>query len=285
MARRIPHNACRQSAIQANSRSAFTLIELLIVIGIIAVLVALAVVVGAKVVEGGRSRATTDVIRVLDGTLGAWQLNARTPLPSVLEVKEDATRSRYFPIIDARRPGGNNEFAADVEPSVLYYSALVMQDESVVPEFEQLDSAFVSSASAPQEDPRNGQREPWAIRAVDVRDAWGRPIRFVHPEFHGGYGEYWDADGERMATRDPMRVMVKNPQGREIEVEYRRSYRPFEADATGRKATWVGDADEGMAVGGRGYFYSAGDDGDPGTRANNVYSIEPRFPVETRDFD
>lgn len=285
MARRIPHNTSGSLGIPVGVRSAFTLIELLIVIGIIAVLVALAVVVGAKVVEGGRARATTDVIRVLDGTLGAWQLNARTPLPSVLEVKEDATRSRYFPIIDARRPSGNSDFAAEAEPSALYYSALVMQDQSVAPEFEQLDSAFVSSASAPQEDSRNGQREAWAIPAVNVRDAWGRPMRFVHPAFHGGYGEYWDADGERMATRDPMRVMVKNPQGREIEVEYRRSYRPFEADATNRKATWIGDADEGMAVGGRGYFYSAGEDGDPGTRANNVYSIEPRFPVETRDFD
>ena len=285
MARRIPDNAVRPTGAPVGARSAFTLIELLIVIGIIAVLVALAVVVGAKVVEGGRSRATTDVIRVLDGTLGSWQLNSRTPLPSVLEVKEDATRSRYLPIIDARRPSGNSDFAADAEPSALYYSALVMQDASVAPEFEQLDSAFVDSASVPQEDPRNGQREQWAIAAVDLRDAWGRPMRFVHPAFHGGYGEYWDADDERMTNRDPMRVRVKNPQGREIEVEYRRSYRPFEADASNRKATWMGDADEGMAVGGHGYFYSAGEDGDPGTRANNVYSTEPRFPVETRDFD
>lgn len=285
MARRIPHNTSRPLGPAAGARGAFTLIELLIVIGIIAVLVALAVVVGAKVVEGGRARATTDVIRVLDGTLASWHLNARTPLPSVLEVKEDATRSRYFPIIDARRPSGNSDFAAEAEPSALYYSALVMQDQSVAPEFEQLDSAFVSSASAPQENSQNGRRESWAIPAADLRDAWGRPMRFVHPAFHGGYGEYWDADSERMATRDPMRVMIKNPQGREIEVEYRRSYRPFEADASGRKATWVGDADEGMAVGGRGYFYSAGEDGDPGTRADNVYSTEPRFPVETRDFD
>ncbi|MFG0243208.1 MAG: type II secretion system protein [Phycisphaerales bacterium JB054] len=285
MARRIPHNTSRPFGPAAGARGAFTLIELLIVIGIIAVLVALAVVVGAKVVEGGRARATTDVIRVLDGTLASWQFNARTPLPSVLEVKEDATRSRYFPIIDARRPSGNSDFAAEAEPSALYYSALVMQDQSVAPEFEQLDSAFVSSASAPQENSQNGRRESWAIPAADLRDAWGRPMRFVHPAFHGGHGEYWDGENERMANRDPMRVMVKNPQGREIEVEYRRSYRPFEADAAGRKATWVGDADEGMAVGGRGYFYSAGEDGDPGTRADNVYSTEPRFPVETRDFD
>ncbi|MFG0260509.1 MAG: type II secretion system protein [Phycisphaerales bacterium JB041] len=285
MARRTPLNDALPHAASAGARGAFTLIELLIVIGIIAVLVALAVVVGSKVVEGGRSRATTDVIRVLDGTLGAWQLNARTPLPSVLEVKEDATRSRYLPIIDARRPSGNEDLTADAEPSALYYSALVMQDQSVAPEFEQLDSAFVSAASAPREDSRTGRREQWAIPAVDVRDAWGRPMRFVHPEFHGGYGQYWDGDGERMETRDAMMVTVKNPQGREIEVEYRRSYRPFEADAPGRKATWIGDADEGMAVGGRGYFYSAGEDGDPGTRINNVYSTEPRFPVETRDFD
>ena len=122
--------------------------------------------------------------------------------------------------------------------------------------------------------------------AVNIRDAWGRPMRFVHPAFHGGYGDFWDPVAERLdGSRGILKVLLPTNSGRPFPMEYKRSYRPFAADAPGRKATWIGDADEGMAVGGRGYFYSAGEDGDPGTRANNVYSTVPRFPVETRDFD
>ncbi len=272
-------------AIQSRaSRCAFTLIELLVVIGIIAVLVALAVVVGAKVVEGGRARATTDVIRVLDTTLGAWQLNANVPLPEFLEVKE-LGKSHFFEVIDAREQR-NKDYTDAANPSTRYYSALVMQDESIAAEFRQLDSTFVSSAFVAKRGAyEKDERESWALPAVNVRDAWGRPIRFVHPAFHGGHGEYWDPNLSDLVPRDILRVMRPTNSGRLFPIPYRRSYRPFEADASNRKATWIGDADEGMAVGGRAYFYSAGADGDPGTRANNVYSTEPRFPVETRDFD
>ncbi|MDQ7014249.1 MAG: prepilin-type N-terminal cleavage/methylation domain-containing protein [Planctomycetota bacterium] len=276
-----------RSTIQSRaSRCAFTLIELLVVIGIIAVLVALAVVVGAKVVEGGKARATTDVIRVLDTTLGAWQLNANVPLPEFLEVKDNTGKSHFFEVIDAREQR-IKDYTDAPNPSARYYSALVMQDESIAAEFRQLDSTFVSSAFVAKPGAyETDERESWALPAVNVRDAWGRPIRFVHPAFHGGHGEYWDPNLSDLVPRDTLRVMrpTDNPD-RPLPIEYRRSYRPFKADDTSRKATWIGDADEGMAVGGRAYFYSAGEDGDPGTRANNVYSTEPRFPVETRDFD
>lgn len=278
-------NIARAARCSRASRGAFTLIELLVVIGIIAVLVALAVVVGTKVVEGGRARATSDVIRVLDNTLGRWQLNAKQPLPEFLEVKESERRSRFFPIIDARL-ASESDFAEAAVPSARYFSALVMQDESIKAEFQQLDSTFVSTSSMPGED-NNGQRESWALPAVDIRDAWGNPMRFVHPAFHGGHGAFWDPESGRLeGNREELTVRLPTSKGNNtIQVEYRRSYRPFEADDPSRKSTWVGDSDEGMGVGGRGYFYSAGEDGDPGTRANNVYSNEPRFPVETRDFD
>lgn len=275
----------RSPGVVRSVRGGFTLIELLIVIGIIALLVAMAVVVGAKVIEGGRSRATTDVIRTLDTTLGAWQLNARVPLPEFLEVRETATKSQFFPIIDARL-AANTDFTKDAVPSALYYSALVMQDQSVATEFRQLDSTFVEFASVPVED-SSGRRETWALQAVDIRDAWGQPMRFVHPAFHGGHGAYWDEDDERLISqRETMIVRLPTSKGgATIPVEYRRSYRPFDPDSSQRKSTWKGDADEGMGVGGRGYFYSAGEDGDPGTRDDNVYSTEPRFPAETRGFD
>lgn len=260
-------------------RGAFTLVELLVVIGIIAILIALAVVVGSKVVEGGKSRATADLIRVLDTTYGSWQLNANRPLPQFLEVEESASRARYFPLIDARLEGAAPD--APANPSALYYSAIVLQDPSVAPEFEQLDSTFVNPSSAPRPD-EDGVRERWALQALDLRDAWGRPMRFVHPVFHGGHGQYWDSEEGRLEQRDVLEVSVPvNKTGQVIRVNYRRSWRPFSPLDTQKKPTWVGDGDEGMCVGGRPYFYSAGEDGDPGTRGDNVYSTQPRFPVET----
>ncbi|MBY0311219.1 MAG: hypothetical protein K2W85_04055 [Phycisphaerales bacterium] len=43
----------------------------------------------------------------------------------------------------------------------------------------------------------------------------------------------------------------------------------------------VGDSDEGLLDGGRGYFYSVGPDFDPGSRADNVYIDPVKYPAET----
>jgi prepilin-type N-terminal cleavage/methylation domain-containing protein len=262
------------------AREAFTLVELLVVIGIIAILVALAVVVGSKVVEGGKARSTADVIRVMDTSLGAWQFNARTNLPEFLEAPNRSGGATFYPIIDARQ-AGNEDWTAPARPSTTYYTALVLQDPSIGTEFQQLDSTFVSpSLEELSDDPLR------KLRALEIRDAWGRPMRFVHPAFHGGHGPYWDAEAKRVESgRDVLRVEVPTGKGRPIAVDFRRSYRPFDPNNANRKDGWVGDADEGMAVGGRAYFYSAGQDGDPGTRADNVYSTQPQFPVETRGFN
>lgn len=283
--------ACAGARPASRPPRAFTLVELLIVIGIIAILVSMAVVVGTKVVEGGKARATQDVIRVLDTSLGAWHLNADKPVPEVLEIPQSATKSLFYPIIDARladsgEPYDQSYWVSAASSSGNLYTALVMQDASIAAEFQQLDSTFIKPHPVPQ-DPDDGAAESWSLAALDIQDAWGHSLRFVHPAFHGGHGEYWDADRERLDTqREPLKIKLPTSHGgNTIPVEFRRSYRPFEGDDPNRKTTWIGDADEGMTIGGTPYFYSPGDDGDPGTRANNVYSTRPRFPVETRDFE
>lgn len=262
----------------------FTLIELLIVIGIIALLVALAVVVGAKVTEAGRARATANITRVLDESRGAWERNADSPLPEVLEVEVNASRSQFFPLIDGRLATADAE--GDAWPSLRYYTALVLQDQSVSAIFEQLDSKFVEPGRAPTED-FDGDSQTWALPALEIRDAWDRPLRFVHPAFHGGHGDFWDADAGRINTqRETLRYLIPTGRGNgTIEMEFRRSYRPFNDEDANRRPSWVGDADEGMCVGATPYFYSAGSDGDPGTREDNVYAVRPKFPVETKGFD
>lgn len=264
---------------RAGGARAFSLVEMLVVIGIIGILVSLAVVTGSKVIAGGKARATADVIRVLDESRSAWQLNWDKAIPEFLEIENAGGQPQYFPLLDARPDGAKPDSQA--LPSLTYYTALVMQDPMIAPIFEQLDSRFVRPSAAPIPDD-DGDTVDWAVRALEISDAWGRPIRFVHPAFHGGYGEYWDAESESIASRDLLTVSLP---GMQSLPPFRRSYRPFEEDATGRKASWVGDADEGMCTGNTPYFYSPGDDGDPGTRHDNVYSTEPRFPVETRDFE
>ena len=266
---------------------AFTLIELLIVIGIIAVLISMALVVGSKVIEGGKGRATQNVIRVLDESRGAWMLNADVPLPAMLEVPQTTgnnARVRMYPIIDARQDRVKDFEAPVALPSIRLYTALVQQDESIRASLEQLDSAFVKPKAVPMKP--DGSAESWSISGLDILDAWGRPLRFVHPAYHGGHGDYWNPDANRLETDRPV-LEIDVPTGRgdsTFTLKFRRSYRPF-ADDDKREGNWIGDADEGMCIGGSAYFYSAGEDGDPGTRRNNVYSTVPRFPIETRDFE
>lgn len=267
---------------------------MLVVVGIIAVLVSLAVVVGTKVIEGGRANATADLLRVLDQSRAAWQLNADQPIPAFLEVTEDGGLApKWYPMIDARLKGDTDYTS---QPRVLpgsnqpntinCYTALVLKDASIAPMFEQIDARFVKPSTVPLPD-ISGKRESWAAEALDINDAWGRPVRFVHPTFHGGYGDFWDPKAKKMQTREFYEVQVPTSKGLPVRIEYRRSWRPWDVTKEQGKVrdTWMGDADEGMCVGNTPYFYSAGGDGDPGTRGDNVYSTQPRYPVETKAFE
>ncbi len=268
-----------------HTRNGFTLIEMLVVLGIIAVLVSLAMVVGSKVTQAGRERTTSNVIRVLDESRSSWELNADQSLPDRLVLTDTKDQRWEFPLIDARLKIDIDAKAFDTSPwpSVVYYTALVMQDASIKPIFQELDPIFAKPTTAPLPDDK-GDSQKWYKRGLDIRDAWGRSMRLVHPAFHGGYGDYWDPTSKSMQKRDVLEMDIR--QGKFIQrgVKFSRSWRPFDAGAADRRATWVGDADEGMCVGNTPYFYSAGAEGDPGNRTSNVYSTRPRFPVETADF-
>lgn len=268
----------RRPAQRRRSAHAFTLIEILVVIVIIGILVTISLVVGKQVRTGGQSRSTEDTIRILDQSLVEYE-KATRELPASKFVYRNILNSPKpyeYPLVDGRRDLPLDNFDKDAFPAIptgARYTAMCAS----VPEADSLlkgiNSKLVRFAVI---DPALKVSPP----AVEVLDSFGRPIRFVHPAFDGGYGDAFDP--APIATRD-MKITVVTDAGSNVDplgTTYRRSAHPANPAKT-YTGTPVGDADEGICPSRRPYFYSAGPDGDPGTRSNNVYTTRPTYPTET----
>ncbi len=245
---------------------AFTLIELLIVIGVLVILIALTITIGTKITASGRARAAADTIRVLDGSVSEWSAQTGDPAPSkVLAPEAGGGDPIEQPIIDGRPEGADPDEPA--LPSVEMYTAAILQEGGLESVFSGVTSSWIAAATVPT-DASNG-----ALPAYRLVDPWGNPLRYVHPVYDAGWGPYWD--GNSLTSRPTLSPLDAT------EDAYQRSWRPFDPNDTQRTSAWVGDADEGVCVGNSPYFYSAGPDGDPGTIEDNVYSSVPDFPVDT----
>lgn len=263
----------------------FTLIELLIVTIIILVLAAIGLSVGSSVSRSGKAQATKQVLAVLDQSLSEYIQAKGTPPPAY---HTDAA-GRVFPLIDAVVV--QEEYAQD---SVAAYVMALSEVPSAAAIIERLDSEFIRAYAGPRPgniDVKNmlfwpvggGQVVfgplPAATTDTPIRtilDGYGNPIRFVHPEFHGGYGYLVASQRRTDATAlsfgpPPSQTAAFSP------TFFRRSARPT--------PNLPADADEGLCTAGRPYFYSAGPDGDPGTRDDNIYHSKPTFPPESVGLD
>jgi len=247
---------------------AFTLVEILVVVAIIGILAAIALVVGSRVTKGGERSLTENTLRVLDATLTAYQ-SERGKFPTYYVDGQN----EIFPIVDGVLQGA--PAGAKPEPTIAYYLLIAGDVPSVKETLKGLDSRLiarskpVSRSLTPTRAVRDRQGND--VEGLIVNDAWGNPIRVVVPRYHGGHGVFVGAG----PARPNLSVNITLPDSPPVSDEYTRSYR-LAVDGTGT-------ADEGLCPGGRPYFYSAGPDGDPGTREDNVYSIQPQFPLETRD--
>lgn len=232
----------------------FTLVELLVVIAIIGILVTLGLAVASRVASGGKQRATENLLKTLDQALSEY-INAKEGKAPAYFKDE---RGVEFPMIDARAQSGTA-----VEPSLALFLAEATRVASVQAIITGLDPQFVESVDLVTANGLTPSLIRNALRTVTVKDAWGRPIRFVHPAFHGGYGP-----SSRAAGRAPRTFQVAG-----VDTVFVRVAEPAGGAA--------GDADEGLCVNNRPYFYSAGADGNPGTRDDNVYTTRPTFPAES----
>ncbi len=250
---------------------AFTLIELLVVLGIIAILITLSITVGRQVTRGGEDRVTRDMERVLDVTLSSWFGDKDSKFPAYLEVAESAAgpEEHKAAIIDATRAGNG----VITEPTLAMFLLEAHETASVDATLkQQIDAKYFKDVPLQTTYGKTFWRDG-RNTATTITDAWGRPFRFVHPVWHGGYGGFVrNASVVSRPDRD-----VPDIDGTPI--PYTRSYRI--AASVALQTEVLGTADEGLCPGNRPYFYSAGRDGDPGTRADNVYATPVAYPSET----
>jgi type II secretory pathway pseudopilin PulG len=256
------------------------LIELLIVVAIIGILVAIAAVLGTKVLSGGKSRAAEDTIRVLDAALTDFEAATNAPAPSMCEVRVPQSKNVYqYAILDARPDNAGYDRVKDpAVPSIVRFTAMVNQATSAQSVLKQINAKYVRQVRI------SSQTEP-ELNGLEVVDPWNNLIRAVHPSFDGGYGAF-SANGAGPSTpagRDSFRQVNEQRGGSLVTTAYRRSFRPY-TNVGAVDPAWVGDADEGMCPNKRMYFYSCGADGNPGSRADNAYSTRPTFPQETAKY-
>ncbi len=235
-------------------RRGFTLIELLVVILIISVLIGLGLAVGARVVGGGKTAQTRDLIKVLDNVLNSYeQATDKMPPAAILDPRQEEGNPTgtivYMPLADA--------VADDGSPinSVGLFLAEARKVAGVAELLEGVDATryrlFAYTPAAALDD-MPGASEP---ELMTMLDAWGNPIRFVHPAFHG----------VRRMDEDVVDILGAAPSPAT-------AYYPTEI----RRNPAAQDADGGLTSG-RPYFYSAGPDGDPSTIDDNVYTVQPQI--------
>ncbi len=236
------------------TRRAFTLLELLIVIGVIAILVGLALAIGRSVSGRGKEVRTQELIKVLDTTIADFTASAGGGLPPATVVDPRRTNplvsgepSVVQPVADAYASAGGSEGLLN---SVGLYLTQCEARPSTRALVQGIDAKFMREL-----DP-DGTQETWDLLPPlrTVFDGWDRPIRYVHPAWDG----LLEDNGAPMPAPSP-------PSGKNW----------FAPNLTLTRVS--PHADGGLCRGGQPYFYSAGPDGDPSTTADNVYTTKPEI--------
>lgn len=286
-----------QNSFRSPTRRAFTLIELLVVIGIIGLLAAISLGVGARMVTTGKKRATEGVLQALDQTLSVYIDSTGEIPPALVPVRnEDLPRSianlvgngnaGYYPAFD-----GTTDSGEMLVNSVGYFLYSAQDVPSVQEVIAGIDPKFIRQYTpSRQAGGSGGGVGPGASLAeqpqmLTVFDAWGNPIRFVHPKFDGIIEKARRVEGD-----DGQGINIAAHQNGYFDQGFLQSLRvnrafivsnvrrnKMTAEERAENPDLVADSDGGTCPGPRPYFYSAGPDGDPSTTDDNIYTTIPTF--------
>lgn len=150
---------------QRSAPRGFTLVELLVVIGIITVLVTIGLVIGSRASSNAKTNATSDTLKLLDQALAEY-VSAKGEVPPAF-VKIDGANTLQ-PIADA-------DFGLGTPlDSVGWFCFQMSKVDSAKTIIDRINGKFLTAI------PSNDARE---FRTVN--DGWGNRIRYVHPAFHG----------------------------------------------------------------------------------------------------
>lgn len=272
-------------------RRGFTLMELLVVVGLIAVLVAIVFVIGRSVTSGAKARLSEDGLRVLDNALTAYIADVQSNPPALAEDPRaaipdpnPAANNRFYPVADARNMSATDPAGVDMPGNKMLNSAGLFLSQMNPPSYagqavKERGSAKARGAlnalptrlSALKDmDRGNGQ-----FPMVTPLDGWGQPMRYVHPQFDGLVtDDPAAANPDRLAAR-PLAGFVAlprtTPPAQYAVQEIRRNATTLVANPL--NAQDLPDSDGGSCVGNRPYFYSAGADGKVGVLVNGSNQV------------
>ena len=253
-----------------NNRRAFTVLELVIVIGVILVLMSLALTVTSVVLAANDRRSVQSTFVLLDQAISSWQSQAGRELTAGRRVNPPGTPGGtpgpQGPLdftLSATGPSAGFEIYEEIFPTT-YSICIVLERLASSPDSVEIIARLPSTAIrfvplngtnaveplptgwpqiTPQQDPN--QMPPYAS-VREIFDPWNRRIGVIFPG--------------RAATKAEIAAAVTNPTLIDVE------------DGS------VRTMDEhylGICRNRKMCFVSAGPDGDMGTTSDNIYSYDP----------
>lgn len=211
----------------SNQRRGFTLIEVLIVIGLIVLLTGLTVTVSTSVMTRADIRQTELTLQLLDHAMAEWEASAERKLtwnndssPGSVMSAHDVHRatSEVFIISEMldviSRTQATQSILASIDPDLIY-----RYESGVYPQWVQtynqqveLDTRFVGS--------------------LTVLDAWGTPIYATHPGNRDLDGSIDDPDGTVRTWNENYYGPARNQRICFVSAGPDRQFGSFRADAT-----------------------------------------------------